>query len=75
MSNKQQTAVDWLIGEIELGLSHKGMKSAFHKAKELEKQQIMVAHKHGFTEGTCFGATTIYTFTSSEEYYNETFNK
>ena len=48
------------------------------KCKELidiEKQQIIDAHKSGFTEGTCFGATTIYKFQSSKEYYKETFNK
>jgi len=75
MSNKQQTAVDWLIGEIELGLSHKGMKSAFHKAKELEKQQIIDACQQGFYDGVDFSKIKKSKFKSSEEYYNETFNK
>ena len=68
MSNKQQTAVEWLIGEIELGLSYKGMKSAFHKAKELEKQQIMDAHLTGLIHPLEIEATK-----QAEQYYNETF--
>jgi hypothetical protein len=68
MSNKQQTAVEWLIGEIELGLSHKGMKSAFHKAKELEKQQIMAAYSNN-------GWNDDDPMANAEQYYNETFNK
>jgi hypothetical protein len=70
MSNKQQTAVEWLIGEIELGLSHKGMKSAFHKAKELEKQQIIDAHLTGLIYPLEMEATK-----QAEQYYNETFNQ
>jgi len=67
-NNKQQTAVEWLIGEIELGLSQKGMKSAFHKAKELEKQQIMDAHLTGLIHPLEIEATK-----QAEQYYNETF--
>jgi len=69
-NNKQQTAVEWLIGEIELGLSHKGMKSAFHKAKELEKQQIIGAHLTGLIYPLEMEATK-----QAEQYYNETFNQ
>lgn len=46
MSNKQQTAVDWLIDQVEdfLGLLPIDM---IEKAKELEKQQIIDAHLDG----------------------------
>jgi hypothetical protein len=64
----KQTAVEWLIGEIELGLSHKGMKSAFHKAKELEKQQMFEFWNKGI-DCTEEGGK------SFDQYYNETFNK
>ncbi len=30
--------------------------------------EIEKAHKKGFTEGTCFGATTIYKYETSEDY-------
>jgi wobble nucleotide-excising tRNase len=30
--------------------------------------EIEKAHKKGFTEGTCFGATTIYKYKTSEDY-------
>ena len=71
MSNKQQTAVEWLIGEIELGLSHKGMKSAFHKAKEMEKDKMENLWHAAISHGGCKCYDEIMTF---EEYYNETFN-
>ncbi len=72
MSNKQQTAVEWLIHEIELGLSQKGMKSAFHKAKELEKQQIMDA----FGVGCHHESKRLVGYQDiAEQYYNETFNQ
>jgi hypothetical protein len=62
----KQTAVEWLVKEIELGLSEKGMKTAFEQAKEMEKQQIIDAYyegkEYGFKE-------------HGEEYYNETFKK
>jgi uncharacterized membrane protein len=57
---EKQTAVQWLIETITLGLSEKGMKTAFDKALEMEKEQIKDAyesleHRHG------------------ENYYNETY--
>ena len=36
---KKQTAVEWLIEEIEIGLSENGMKNAFKKAKAMEREQ------------------------------------
>ena len=61
-------------------LSLNGSNQAYVVAKflkdnflEMEKEQIIDAHKSGFTEGTCFGATTIYKFQSSKEYYKETY--
>lgn len=75
---EKQTAVEWLEKEFiklesTIGV-HGVMYELIEQAKEMEKQQIMDAHRHGFTEGTCFGATTIYKFISAEQYYNETFN-
>lgn len=36
---KKQTAVEWLIEEIEIGLSENDMKNAFKKAKAMEREQ------------------------------------
>ena len=45
MSNKKQTAVDWLLNDYV----HKGVITieAIEKAKEMEKQQIEDAFKKG----------------------------
>jgi len=68
---KKQTALDWLAQQMQ----HPEIFNPYiEQAKEMEKQQITDAYRYGFTEGTCFGATTIYKFISAEQYYNETFN-
>ena len=41
----KQTAVQWLIESITLGLSEKGMKIAFDKALEMEKEQMKLAYQ------------------------------
>jgi hypothetical protein len=63
-NNKKQTAVEWLVSQIELGLSEKGMKSAFQQAKEMDKQQKIDAYDHH----RCIG-----NFENGEQYYNETY--
>jgi hypothetical protein len=50
MSNKKQTAVDWLIEELgeyfPIGIS--GIEIMVLKAKEIEKKQIIDAYRTGF---------------------------
>lgn len=73
----KQTALESFWNNIALKLSVEQVNEflpEFENTKEMEKEQIIDAHKHGFSEGTCFGATTIHKFVSAEEYYNETFN-
>ena len=74
----KQRAVEWLIDKLKsqgLLIGEPDNLVAVNQAKEMEKQQIIDAHNHGFTEGTCFGASPIsYKFIESEQYYNETFN-
>ena len=36
---KKQTAVEWLESQINLGLSERGLISAFKEAKQMEKEQ------------------------------------
>ena len=66
MSNKRQTAVEWLVEQIikEKGLVDLDVQSA----KEMERQQKMDA----FMQGDSFeGRASKKDF---ENYYNETFN-
>jgi hypothetical protein len=66
MKDKKVTALEWLVGELNLGLSEKGLKLSFQTALEMEKQQIIDAYWDGgqdipLTENRC------------EQYYNETY--
>lgn len=81
MSNKQQTAVEWLIYEIEskgdawenasikkiqISIDASEYAELKAQAKELEKQQIENAFENGMN------AVNIHNL---EQYYNETFNQ
>jgi hypothetical protein len=39
----KQTAVEWLESQINLGLSERGLISAFKEAKQMEKEQMKEA--------------------------------
>lgn len=84
MSNKQQTAVEWLIREIEskgdawenasikkiqISIDASEYAELKAQAKELEKQQIIDAHLTGLIYPLEMEATK-----QAEQYYNETFN-
>jgi len=63
----KQTAVEWLIEIFKITnvkLSHHTL--IIEQAKEMEKEQIKNAWLNSLTKGD---------YNSSEEYYNETFNK
>lgn len=62
---KKQTAVEWLESQINLGLSERGLISAFKEAKQMEKEQIKDAAKKSCLD---WGADKY-----SEQYYNETY--
>ena len=75
MENKQ-TSAEWLFKQLwETPKDKFTWYAILEQAKQMEKNQIIDAYRHGFTEGTCFGATTIYKFISAEEYYNETYKQ
>ena len=62
-----KTAVEWLIEMFNITnvkLSHHTL--IIEQAKEIEKEQIKNAWLNSLTKGD---------YNSSEEYYNETFNK
>ena len=70
MENKKQTAVEWLVEQIiKYDLVPKGTNPdnvLFHKAKEMEKTQIIAANEDCSTNelGELF---------TGEQYYNETY--
>jgi hypothetical protein len=65
MSNKQQTAVEWLMDKLPHSIETQFSKQ-IEQAKEMEKQQIENAFENGMN------AVNIHNL---EQYYNETFNK
>ena len=70
MENKSVTAVEWLIEQIiKYDLVPQGTNPdnvLFHKAIEMEKQQIIEAYNDG---------QAIPPFDYAEKYYNETYKK
>jgi hypothetical protein len=61
-----QTAVDWLVKELEL----EGYDYTIQKAKEMEKQQIMDAYWNGTVEMEKQDALI-----DAEKFYNEYYGK
>jgi hypothetical protein len=75
MSNKQQTAVDWLRIEInKRGPKENNppewLQELYAQAKEMEKEQIIDAHLTGLIYPLEMEATK-----QAEQYYNETYNQ
>ena len=73
MTQKKQTAVEWLISKIEVNsnpsLTQKEMIEYIQQAKELEKQQIIKAAYDNM--GNNFDPN----MGRAEQYYNETFKQ
>lgn len=65
MSNKKQTAVEWLINKHFGGVENctPDFRNKIYQAKELEKQQIIEAYENKVTE------------VLAEEYYTETYEE
>jgi hypothetical protein len=69
MSNKQQTAVDWLIEELTptITLQQKYIDDIKKQAKEMEKEQMCkFAYK-------CHNHYKVYGDFNIEQYFNETY--
>ena len=60
MSNKKQSSIEWLEWQINLGLSERGLISAFKEAKAMHNEEIESAWNS--FDGKTF-----------DQYYNETF--
>jgi hypothetical protein len=74
---EKETAVEWLFKQLWEEPKDKFTWNAIlSKAKEMEKEQIIDSHTHGFSEGLPYGMSpTGYKFMSAEQYYNETFKQ
>jgi len=68
MSNKKQTAVEWLMSElwIRLNMGYEWKEKVFDQAKEMEKEQIMDALSKGQMTNIDF---------DGEQYYKETYEQ
>ena len=64
MSNKKQTAVDWLEAYLKTYTSF-NLHKIIEKAKEMDKQQKIEAYNQGEFNQGCNG--------SAEDYYRETY--
>ena len=73
----KQTAVEWLIDKLKsqgLLIGEPDNLVAFNQAKQMEKEQIMMAHCHNRCLNNKTYECSIKAFENSEQYYNETFN-
>ncbi len=68
----QQTAVEWLVEQLLDGKLL--MPSLIEQAKQMEKEQIINARADGIWEISKCTMNPTYTFSTSEQYYNETYN-
>ena len=78
MSNNKQTAVEWLISQIEEKTKNGTFctidymrKHCFKQAKEMEKEQIIDA----YNEDLYGGLSGKRKFDDGEQYYNGEYNK
>ena len=70
MSNKKQTAVEWLRERINIGLTYEQevlFEGIFDQAKEMEKQQIIDSVNYGCSD---WGS-----YKDAEQYYKETYEQ
>ena len=70
MSNKKQTAVEWLIEELQKRDMDVLIRDLYNQAKEMEKQQIINAH--GIKKDYSFSQIDPQIITG-EQYYKETY--
>ena len=66
---KKQTAVEWLIEQLECRLESLPELNLFDQAKAMEKEQIESAYRAGHND--CSRGK----FADSEKYYNETYGQ
>ena len=72
MSNKNMTAVEWLVEQFEKYYVFRDLKNTivYQQAKEMEKEQIIDAHIEGQRVFDNYQHTQ-WTTDQAEQYYNE----
>jgi hypothetical protein len=65
---KQQTALEWFMYKVDECQNTDDFLDAYNEAKEMEKEQIMMA----FNDGK---VNTVLKKRNSEQYYNETYDQ
>jgi hypothetical protein len=72
MSNKKQTAVEFLVEKINKFNSHFSLTftEEIKQAKEMEKQQIIDSWDNGYETGYGYISSK---FDNAEQYYTETY--
>ena len=79
MSNKKQTAVEWL--ESEMLKPNLSMKDIFNQAKEMDKQQKIEAYNQGYRDGENDASNIhlsigdIEEYSNAADYYKETYEQ
>lgn len=78
MEQVKDTAVQWLIQQLECRLEILSEHKLFEQAKAMEKEQIMGAYECGYSDGYFEGSNSddFPEFDNRfEQYYNETYGK
>jgi hypothetical protein len=74
MDTKQQTAVEWLFGQIPSACkSSKGAHDALEQAKEMEKQQHATTWDKSMDNLDARGGNIVRAWVDFDEYYEQTF--
>jgi lipopolysaccharide biosynthesis glycosyltransferase len=83
----KQTAVEWLENQIMTSKyfykvledmqsrSTVAQPNIFRQAKEMEKEQIMLASGAGYKDGILYANGEQWIYESPEQYYNETYKQ
>ena len=71
MSNKKQTAVEWLIEELQKRDMDVLIRDLYNQAKEMEKEQIT----EGFKKGLEYWNGDEWKLIDIEQYYKETYEQ
>ena len=83
----KHTAIEWLSnqtyelfeqyseGKFDRVQLNKLMVDATNKAKEMEKEQIMLASGAGYKDGILYANGEQWIYESPEQYYNETYKQ
>lgn len=68
MSNKKQSSIEWLEWQINLGLSERGLISAFKEAKAMHKEECAEVFKEA-QECAVKHDGVYFKYNSIEDYY------